>query len=107
MNELLILSLGFLSLAQILKVFLDLWSTKTMIKALRARDEIHEQEWKQMIHCYGNIFEKIEELKEQIEALDIFDVVIKDAGAKKGMTRGPYGPRKKKGIEHKKTPASE
>jgi hypothetical protein len=95
---------------------MDLMRTRSFIKLLKKRDEIHEQEWKQIVHCYGNIYEGIEELKEEIASLDIllhslqddvFDVVIKNGGEKKGATRGPYGPRKKKAIEHKKTPPSE
>ena len=74
---------------------------------MKKRDEIHEQEWKQMVHCYGNIYEgiaridaELEMLSDRIHALqdDVFDVVIKETGTKK---RGPYGPRKKKEIEHK------
>jgi hypothetical protein len=95
---------------------MDLARARSFIKLLKKRDELHEQEWKQIIHCYGNIFEMIEELKVEIESLDmnlhslqddVFDVVINNAGTKKPGTRGPYGPRKKKAIEHKKTPPSE
>jgi hypothetical protein len=82
---------------------MDLMRANSLIKLIKKRDEIHEQEWKQMIHCYGNIYEELEELNALIRALqdDVFDVVIKETGTKK---RGPYGPRKKKELEHKKTP---
>ena len=69
-----------------------------------------------MVHCYGNIFEGIARIDAELEMLsdrihslqdDVFDVVIKNAGEKKMGARGPYGPRKKKAIEHKKTPPTE
>jgi hypothetical protein len=102
--------MAFPSLILLLNSALDLMRANSLIKLIKKRDEIHEQEWKQMIHCYGNIYEKLESLQKEIEVLDIhlhslqddvFDVVIKNAGEKKGTTRGPYGPRKKKAIEHK------
>lgn len=103
MNDLFLILLAFPSLILLLNSAMDLMRARSLIKLIKKRDEIHEQEWKQMIHCYGNIYEKLEELDARLESLqdDVFDVVIKETGTKK---RGPYGPRKKKAIEHKKTP---
>lgn len=109
MNEIFLILLAFPSLVLLLNSFMDLMRSRSLLQLLKKREEIHEQEWKQVIHCYGNIYDKLEELEMKMITLqdDIFDVIIKNEGEKKTGTRGPYGPRKKKALEHKKTPPNE
>lgn len=84
-----------------------------MIKAMKKRDEIHENEWESLLVHLENISNRLSYIEEDMRTLrlnlrelqdDIFDVVIKNEGVNKTGARGPYGPRKKKQLEHKKTP---
>lgn len=106
MNELFLILLAFPFLLFLLVSFLELMRSRALIKLFKKREEIHEKEWKQVIHCYGNIYDKLDDLEIRLAALqdDVFDVIIKNTGEKKTGARGPYGPRKKKVLEYKKVP---
>lgn len=121
MNELFLGLLGFIALILILKSFFDLMISRSLVKVLKKRDELHEAEnilqaeqWENVIVKFSDIMEKLIEIDDRhddiIEALS--DIIHKlphppKARIMKGNIRGPYGPRKKKGIEHKKTPSNE
>lgn len=106
-----VLCAGFLVLLQLIKSLIDVYHARSLIKALKKRDELHAKEWEIVMFRFHEIMESFLVLEKKIETMDmnihalqddVFDVVIRNSGVKK--TRGPYKPRKPKEIGHKKTP---
>jgi len=89
---------------QVFKDVLDFFLMRANLKNQKLRDECDNLRWKVVVEKLSNLEEEIGSVNLNLHYLqeDVFDIILKNAVEKKG--RGPYGPRKKKQIEHKKTP---
>lgn len=89
---------------------------RAQLEAQIREDEarLMSEQWDSVIIKFSDVMEKLISLEGEIDFLsgnikgladDVFDVIIQNArDSSVKNARGPYGPRKKKTIEHKKTP---
>lgn len=103
MNNFLLWCLGCLAVMQLFKTFIDLLTSRIMIKCLKKRDDLHHEAFV----IIGEQLNNMEE-KNHVRFTEIMNYLDQIPYPEKSIRRrGPYRPRQKKGIEHKKTPPNE
>lgn len=111
----LLVALGIFVLVQIMNGFVNIMTARNMRRNIKIQSEISEQENRlraeereDIIHKFSQIIEVNIDLDDKVDYLmTYFDDLRYNSEPKhtKSKKRGKYGPRKRKEIEHKKTPS--
>jgi hypothetical protein len=113
-----VIALGIFALFQVINGITNILTARYMKKRAQLEAQIREDEarlmseqWDSVIIKFSDVMEKVVLIEEQLIVMDgnikeladdVFDVILQSArDSSVKNARGPYGPRKKKTIEHK------